>query len=202
MISWAELRASLYGAYLLCRWDAQGFRWIDTSPAGALRSFWLAVYQLPVVAYLYSDLLGASIGLQQAGSSQGLVVLLGWLTTYGFDWAVDVWFVMLVMRVAVAPPLRRAALAAVLSVLNWLGALQILILLPLLLLSPVIGEDAGAFLSLLLFFYIIVVLANALYRIFNGHLKVAIIIVLGLVALDFYVVEQYQDLAIYLRQIG
>ncbi len=200
MISWAELRASLYGAYLLCRWDAQGFRWIDTSPAGALRSFWLAAYQLPLIAYLDWDLLGPSLALLNKGDGAGALLLVGWLVTYGFGWAVGVWYAMLVMRLSVAPALRRIALAAVLSVSNWLAALFLGAAILVMLAAPVFGHDTAAFLTLLMFLYVFVIMGFAFFRIFNGKLSLAAILAVGTFALSLYLMEQNKDLFDYLAQ--
>lgn len=202
MISWGELRTSLNGAFLLARWDLQGLRYMDTSPAGALRSFWLALYQLPLVAFLDWGLLKAGVLLLQDGNSAGAVVLLGWLATYGFGWAVGVWYVMLILRLSVPPALQRAALAAVLSVSNWLAAFYTLIATGMYLAAPLIGSLTAALANTLLFFYLFVIMGFAFFRIFNGNLRFAVVLVLGSLALSLYVGEQNSDLIAYLKQAG
>lgn len=202
MISLAELRVSLTGAFRLLRWQPQGLRFIDTSPAGALRSFWLLLYQLPVVAYLDWSFLRGSLALVQDGRIEGIYMLLSWLVTYGFGWAIGVWYAMLVMRLAVAPALRRAALAAVLAVSNWLGAAYMLAITLLLVLAPAIGWDSVGLLGMLLFVYLSCVMGFAFHRIFNGNLKLAVILAMGNAALSLYAAQQNAELVAFLKHLG
>lgn len=47
MPSWTEFRLGCRGLFLLARFDAAFLRYFDRTAAGALRSFWLALFILP-----------------------------------------------------------------------------------------------------------------------------------------------------------
>jgi hypothetical protein len=80
------------------------------------------------------------------GEPAGTLLLIGWLVTYGFGWAVGVWYpVALAMRLAVAPTLRRAALAKSSVGQQLIAALFMVVALVLRLAAPLLGQDAAGF---------------------------------------------------------
>lgn len=60
MISAVELARYLYGAWRLVKRDATGFDAFENTPAAAWRSFQVFVIALPIVAFLYVDILSTA----------------------------------------------------------------------------------------------------------------------------------------------
>jgi hypothetical protein len=82
MISGRELAYGLVGAWRLIRNDPGGVQYLDRSPSGALRSFWVMALAAPAFAVLVMlelDKAGVpSIGLRQVLVGGGIYVI-GWL---------------------------------------------------------------------------------------------------------------------------
>ncbi len=194
MISSAEGRSSLTGCLRLARFDAQGLRMIDLSPAGALRSFWLVVYLLPIVVFFDWQALMRGVSLAQHGQNEGQLFLVGWLVTYLFGWAVFVWFALLMMRLTAAPALRKPALSAVLAINNWLDAAHALGILLLVLLSGILGSELAILLQFCLLIYRLVIQGFAYFKVFGDNPKIAGILVVGNFALTLYMMQQNMEL--------
>lgn len=194
MISSLELRSSLMGCLRLARFDAEGLRMMDLSPAGALRSFWLVLYLLPVIIFFDWQPLMRGLALAQAGDSQGQLFLVGWLVTYLFGWAVFVWFAILMMRLTAAPVLRKRALSAVLAIQNWMDGLHALLILVLILLASVIGGELAALLHVCLLLYRLVAQGFAYYKVFGDNYKIAGVLMIGNFALIIYMIQQNLEL--------
>lgn len=194
MISTAEGRSSLAGCLRLARFDAQGLRMIDLSPAGALRSFWLIVYLLPVIVFFDWNALMRGVAMAQEGQTDGQLFLVGWLVTYLFGWAVFVWFALLMMRLTALPPLRKRALSAVLAINNWLDATHALAILLLALAAGFLGRDLYILLQFCLLMYRLLVQGFAYYKVFGDNPKIAGILVIGNFALTLYMMQQNVEL--------
>ncbi len=194
MISSAEWRSSFMGCLRLARFNAEGLRFLDLSPAGALRSFWLVAYLLPVVVFFDWQALMQGLTMAQAGDSDGQLFLVGWLVTYLFGWAVFVWFAILMMRLTAAPVLRKRALSAVLAINNWFDALHVFVSLVLVLLTGVLGAEVAVLMHFCLLIYRLLVQGFAYYKVFGDNPKIAGVLIIGNFALTLYMMQQNFEL--------
>src|ERR1044072_7810564 len=132
MFSWAEFRLAFCGLLLLNRVEAQFVRHFDRSVAGALRSFWLALFILP-----YEIL------------STYLVALPHNVPSMGFFLAADVigyllgWTLFPLLLLSLERTLdREREMPGCIAVLNWSSLIGIALQLPsLLILFLGFGED-------------------------------------------------------------
>ena len=81
MVSLFEVARSIYGAYRLARLDEGGLAYFDSSPAGALRSFWVAALVAPI--FVFATAVGWSAAdvpppLFRTALVEGLFYVVGW----------------------------------------------------------------------------------------------------------------------------
>ncbi len=123
MISWAEARRGVFGAWRLARRDPKGLDYFDTSPRGYWNSFWAAAVVSP--AHL-------GIVLLNGGSSHlSVSVLLIHLISYVIDWVL---FPLIMVNVADGLD-RRANYPRYIVAYNWSLVVQMAVVLPLTLLA-------------------------------------------------------------------
>lgn len=132
MPSWIEFRLACRGILLLARFNPNFLRYFDRTPAGALRSFGLALLLLPYeVASAYL------VAAQQNLPSMGFF-LAGDVVGYLFGWIL---FPMTLLTLERALD-REREVPGCIAVLNWYALLNVALQLPVLL-AITLGLDAG-----------------------------------------------------------
>jgi hypothetical protein len=120
MITQREVVAGVLGAWRLAHFQADGLRFMDTTRAGALRSFWAAAIALPAVLPLM--LLRLSYFPPRADEVQvALVEIIG----YAISWAAFPVLAQVAARVVEREHFYPRMVAAY----NWISLLQIYVLL-------------------------------------------------------------------------
>jgi hypothetical protein len=125
MPSWIEFRLAVQGLLRLARFRPDFARFFDRSPAGALRSFWLAV---PLFPYSLLAVLNSGLAVHADSMAQfSVVMLMGYVYLWLLPPAIMTW---------VAPMIgRQADLPGCITMYNWLSLLNVGVGLPLLLLD-------------------------------------------------------------------
>ena len=125
MPSWIEFRLAVQGLLRLARFNPDFTRFFDHSPAGALRSFWLA---LPLFPYSLVVILNSGVTAHVESTAQFTVVMLiGYIHLWLLPPAILTWVAPLVGR--------KAEMPGCITMYNWLSLLNIGVALPLLLLE-------------------------------------------------------------------
>lgn len=125
MPTWIELRLAVQGVFRLARFNPDFQRFFDRSPRAALRSFWVA---LPNYAYFLVLVYRSDTIAKVADQTQFVAaVSVGYLHFWLLPPAIMTW---------VLPAIgRQSELPVCISVYNWLGLLNLVIGVPLLLLN-------------------------------------------------------------------
>lgn len=122
MPSWIEFRLAVQGLFRLARFNPDFPRYFDRSPAGALRSFWLA---LPIYGFYLLLLFRSETMAKVPDHTQFIMAMsVGYL---------HLWLVPPVIMTWVLPLIgRQAELPACITIYNWLSLLNVCAGLPLL----------------------------------------------------------------------
>jgi hypothetical protein len=149
VISLAEIQLGLRGLWRLVRFKPDFALYFDRSPAGARRSFWLAVPILP--AYLAMQMPAILEAAKTAGEGRAFATM---LIAYPILWAAF----PLVLLLAAPLIERQAQIFGAVTVYNWLNILGIATGLPVLLgsLAALNGDLLVTFYTVTYIFYYVV----------------------------------------------
>ena len=141
MVSLFEVARSVYGAYRLARLDQGGLAYFDGTPAGALRSFWVAALVAPIFVFAVAvGWSGADMPppLFRTALVEGLFYVIGWC----------LFPVLMIFGSRLLDRTPRYPLF--LSAYNWSHTIQIAIVLPplFLALTGLLSSEAIALLFL------------------------------------------------------
>lgn len=167
-----EVQLYLTGLWLLLRHDEQGFRYLDLTDRGALRSFWSIVFSAPALAVSWFWLWQNYLQSLPEGSSAGSLYFFRLALIEGLNWIVP-----LVLAGILAWAIGIGGrYSAVVAVVNWLtlpfSYLYGILILVLLLVPAVAGLVALLWLFLLL--ALIVVYMRVIQMVCGGHLLTAV----------------------------
>lgn len=141
-MSWlSPAYSALYGAYRLARFDAQGLRWFDVSPA----AFWYSFLAAGFVAPLYATLMVTRFQTMPVPVS-GLRFFVVELIAYSIAWTA---FPVAMATVVKMLDRERHYIRCIIAY-NWAAVLQNLLYLPISILSisGVLGGGGGSLLGL------------------------------------------------------
>lgn len=181
MISWLEFKLGCRGLLHLARFDSQFLRFFDRSPAGALRSFQLALLVLPF--YLFQFWLEIDATVPDAPR-----YFAGRLVGYAFNWISFPLILLFAGRLVQ----RDADVPGCITMYNWLSLLWVAFQLPLLVLFAIDRDSSAAIALSYLFLLYSVVLEGFLFvRALRIPVwQVAILVVVDVV-LNIYVIGPF-----------
>jgi hypothetical protein len=156
MISFAEMVRAIYGCWRLARRDPGGIDWLNSSPAGVIRSFWGPVLVLPGVLALQAIDGVFTDDIPRAVIVQMIAFVIGCTA-----------FPLAVHRIA-AEIGRGPFYARYLAAYNWSAVIQIAALLPVTLLAWLFPGPLLALISL------VVTVALLFYQVFVARIALAV----------------------------
>ena len=181
MIGRAEFRLGCRGLAYLARFDGQFPRFFDRSPAGALRSFQLALLVLPF--YLVQFWLEIDVTVPD-----GAQYLAGRMVGYAFNWISFPLILLFAGRLIE----RDDDMAGCITIYNWLSLLWVVFQLPLLLLFAIDRDSSIAtVLSYMFLLYSIVLEGFVFVRALRIAAWQAAILVVVDVVLSIYVIGPF-----------
>ena len=177
MIGGVEFRLGCRGLLYLARFDAQFLRHFDRSPAGALRSFWLALPILPFALFVYwreMDEAVPSAALYMTARCVG----------YAYSWILFPMIILIAGRLLG----RDAEAPATIAVYNWFSLIWVALQAPVAILFAINPTSAmAALLGIGALIYSIVVEVFLLARCLRIQMWQSAILVAIDLALSLYV---------------
>ena len=180
MVSAGEAVRSLYGAYRLARFDADGLKYFNPTLSGFWRSFFAAVLVAPLFMVI-AALRYAEITADEAVTTGPVYYLIVEMLTYVIGW-----LAFPVVMLNLAPMLdRKAHYCRYFTAYNWAAVWQHAVYLPvgILSLAGILPAELAAFLSM------VVVMWTLTYAGFiaTHALDVPPLTAAGLVLVDFFI---------------
>lgn len=167
-----EVQLYLTGLWLLLRHDERGFRYLDLTDRGALRSFWSILFSAPALAVSWLWLRQNYLQSMPEGTAAGPLYIFRLALIEGLNWIVPL-VLAGILAWAIGIGTRYSAIVAV---VNWLtlpfSYLYGLLILVLLSVPAVAGLIALLWLFLLL--ALIVVYMRVIQMVCGGHLLTAV----------------------------
>jgi hypothetical protein len=149
-----EVQLYLTGLWLLMRHDQQGFRYLDLTERGALRSFWSVVFSAPAIAISWIWLRQSYLRSMPEGTETGALYFFRLALIEGLNWIVP-----LVLAGILAWAIGIGArYSAIVATVNWL-TLPFSYLYALLILALLLAPGLAGFIALLWLFLLMALIS-------------------------------------------
>lgn len=190
-LSVSEIVQSIKGVVRLARFDASGMAFLDTTPEGALRSFWVALLVLPPYALLIAVRDGGELTDLPLGYTllvESLAYVVGWTAFPA------------VMHIVARLMDRADEYPAMVAAYNWSAVLQMVLQLPLILLmlGGIVDDDGGIGYA----FVILAIIMVYIWFILKTSLRINGIAAAGLVIIELLTTALVSDYANHLLSLA
>lgn len=190
-LSVSEIVRSVKGVARLARFDASGMAFLDTTPEGALRSFWVALLVLPPYILLIAVRDGGELSDLPLGYTllvESLAYVVGWTAFPA------------VMHVVTRLLDRSNEYPAMVTAYNWSAVVQMVLQLPLiiLMLAGIVDDDG----SIGIAFIILAIIMVYIWFVLKASLRINGVAAAGLAVIELLTTALVSDYANHLLTLA